>query len=123
LNRSREVQFLSYSVSSKSVTLTVRQFAGKILSGVIMAATARLEARVSSELHALIKHAAELQGRTVTDFIVTATQEAAKRAVEETALLRLAIEDQQQFATSLLEESVTPPTLLRAMARRKELGK
>ncbi|WP_260513460.1 type II toxin-antitoxin system TacA family antitoxin [Serratia fonticola] len=88
-----------------------------------MAATARLEARISSELHALIKHAAELQGRTVTDFIVTATQEAAKRAVEETALLRLAIEDQQQFATSLLEESVTPPTLLRAMARRKELGK
>lgn len=88
-----------------------------------MATTARLEARISTELHALIKHAAELQGRTVTDFVITATQEAAKRAVEETALLRLAIEDQQQFAASLLEESATPPTLLKAMARRKELGK
>lgn len=59
----------------------------------------------------------------MTDFVITATQEAAKRAVEETALLRLAIEDQQQFAASLLEESATPPTLLKAMARRKELGK
>ncbi|MHA7845710.1 type II toxin-antitoxin system TacA family antitoxin [Serratia sp. D1N4] len=88
-----------------------------------MATTARLEARISTELHALIKHAAELQGRTVTDFVITATQEAAKRAVEETALLRLAIEDQQQFAASLLEESATPPTLLKAIARRKELGK
>jgi len=88
-----------------------------------MPTTARLEARVSTELHALIKHAAELQGRTLTDFIITATQEAAKRAVEETALLRLALEDKQQFATSLLEEFTTPPSLLRAMARRKELGK
>ncbi|WP_404413200.1 hypothetical protein SAQUA_06575 [Serratia aquatilis] len=37
-------------------------------------------------------------------------------------MLRLAIEDQQQFATSLLEESATP-LLLKAMARHKELGK
>lgn len=66
-----------------------------------MAATAKLEARISSELHALIKHAAELQGRTVTDFIVTATQEAAKGAVEEISLLRLAIEDQQHTGKGL----------------------
>ncbi|KEY57134.1 DUF1778 domain-containing protein [Serratia sp. DD3] len=88
-----------------------------------MATTARLEARISTELHTLIKRAAELQGRTITDFIITATQEAAKRAIEETTLLKLAIEDQQQFADSLLQESATPPSLLRAMASRKELGK
>lgn len=88
-----------------------------------MAITARLEARISAELHALIKHAAELQGRTVTDFVITATQDAAKRAVEEMALLRLVVEDQEQFASSLLEERATPPTLLQAMARRKALGK
>lgn len=88
-----------------------------------MAITARLEARISAELHALIKHAAELQGRTVTDFVITATQDAAKRAVEEMALLRLVVEDQEQFASSLLEERATSPTLLQAMARRKALGK
>lgn len=86
-----------------------------------MTTVARLEARIPSELHALIKHAAELQGRTMTDFIITATQEAAKKAVEETAILKLAMEDQKQFADSLLAESPVSPALLDAMKRRKTL--
>ena len=32
--------------------------------------TARLEARISPELHAMLKRAAELEGRTMTDFVV-----------------------------------------------------
>ena len=32
--------------------------------------TARLEARISAELHATLKRAAELQDRTVTDFVI-----------------------------------------------------
>lgn len=39
--------------------------------------TARLEARITPEVHALLKRAAELQGRTLTDFVVSAAQEAA----------------------------------------------
>ncbi|MCL2161878.1 MAG: DUF1778 domain-containing protein, partial [Betaproteobacteria bacterium] len=31
-------------------------------------ATARLEARISTELHSMLKRASELQGRTMTDF-------------------------------------------------------
>jgi uncharacterized protein (DUF1778 family) len=42
--------------------------------------TARFEARISTDLHALLKRAAEIQGRTVTDFVVAAVQEAAQRA-------------------------------------------
>jgi len=33
--------------------------------------TARLEARISTELHAMLKRAAEIQGRTMTDFIIS----------------------------------------------------
>ena len=47
-----------------------------------MATTARLEARISVELHAALKRAAELKGRTMTDFVVSAVQEAAQRAFE-----------------------------------------
>jgi uncharacterized protein (DUF1778 family) len=36
--------------------------------------TARLEARISTELHAMLKRAAQIQGRTVTDFVVAAVQ-------------------------------------------------
>ncbi len=38
--------------------------------------TARLEARISPDLHAMLKRVAELQGRTMTDFVVAALQEA-----------------------------------------------
>ncbi|MFJ5385558.1 DUF1778 domain-containing protein [Pectobacterium sp. CHL-2024] len=51
----------------------------------------RLEARILSELHTLVKNATELQGGTITDFIITTTKEAEKRAVEETEILRIAI--------------------------------
>ena len=36
--------------------------------------TARLEARISTDLHLLIKRAAEVQGRSITDFVIVAVQ-------------------------------------------------
>jgi len=47
--------------------------------------TARLEARISANLHAMLKRAAELQGRTMTDFVVSAVQDA---AVDQAVVLR-----------------------------------
>ena len=38
--------------------------------------TARLEARISTDLHAMLKRAAELQGRTMTDFVIAAVRRA-----------------------------------------------
>ncbi len=85
------------------------------------ASTARLEARISTELHALLKRAAELQGRTMTDFVVSAVQEAAQRAIEQAEVLWLSQADSQRFAQALL--SPPPPTaaLERAFERRRRL--
>ncbi len=41
------------------------------------APTTRLEARISTDLHAILKRAAEMQGRSMTDFVVSAVPEAA----------------------------------------------
>ncbi|EHP8325877.1 TPA: DUF1778 domain-containing protein, partial [Escherichia coli] len=60
--------------------------------------TARLEARISTELHAMLKRAAEIQGRTMTDFIIAAVQDAAQRAIEQTDIIRLSRTDQEIFA-------------------------
>lgn len=60
--------------------------------------TARLEARIRSDLHALLKRVAELQGRTMTDFVVAAVQEAAQRALEQSEVVRLSLSDQECFA-------------------------
>ena len=87
----------------------------------ISSRSARLEARISKDLHALLKHAADLQGRTMTDFILTAVQEAAQRAVEDAEVLRLTRSDQQRFAEALLNPPVPSPALKRAFKRRASL--
>lgn len=83
--------------------------------------TARLEARISTELHATLKRAAEIQGRTMTDFVVSAVQDAAQRAIEQSGVIRLSLADQECFATALLSPPKPSPALKRAFARRKKL--
>lgn len=83
--------------------------------------TARLEARISTDLHALLKRAAELQGRTMTDFVVAAVQDAARRAIDQTDVIRMALADQECFAQALLTPPAPTPALERAFARRRKL--
>ena len=68
--------------------------------------TARLEARISTNLHAMLKRAAEIQGRTMTDFVAMAVQDAAQRVIAEADVIRLSLADQECFAQVLL--SVIP---------------
>ena len=86
-----------------------------------IAASARLEARVTPALQELIKRAAELQGRSLTDFMVTALQAAAQRTIEESEVIRLSLADQQRFADALLAPPKATPALKRAMARHRKL--
>ena len=60
--------------------------------------TARLEVRISTDLHMMLKRAAELQGRTMTDVVVAAVQDAAQRAIEQAEIFRLSLADQECFA-------------------------
>jgi uncharacterized protein (DUF1778 family) len=83
--------------------------------------TARLEARISADLHAMLKRVAELQGRTMTDFVVSAVQEAAQRAIEQAEVVRLSRADQECFAQALLSPPEPEPALVRAFERRKAL--
>ncbi|MDL2274688.1 DUF1778 domain-containing protein [Desulfosarcina sp. OttesenSCG-928-G10] len=85
--------------------------------------TSRLEAQISPDLHKLLKRAAELQGRTITDFVVSAIQDAACRAIEDAEVIRLSLADQQCFADALLTGPPPSPALDRAYARRNALLK
>lgn len=84
-------------------------------------ATARLEARISTELHAMLKRAAEIQGCTLTDFVASAVQEAAQRAIEQAEVIRLSLADQECFAKAILSPPRPAPALGRAFARRRKL--
>jgi uncharacterized protein (DUF1778 family) len=63
----------------------------------------RLEARVTAEQKGLIERAAALQGRTVTDFVLTSVQDAAKRAIAEHNQLALSVRDSEAFVDALLK--------------------
>ncbi|HZR99903.1 MAG TPA: DUF1778 domain-containing protein [Chloroflexota bacterium] len=76
--------------------------------------SARIEARIAPEALAVVKRAAALQGRSVSDFVVAAAQEAAHRAIEEASIIRLTVEDQQRFVGLLLDPPPPAPALQRA---------
>lgn len=76
--------------------------------------TMRIEARIAPEALRIVKRAAEIQGRSVSDFVVAAAQEAAQRAIEEAHLIRLSVEDQARFAELLLDPPEPSPALKRA---------
>ncbi len=77
----------------------------------------RLEARVSREQKELFQRAAELQGRTLTDFVVASAHQAAVRTIEEMATIRLGAEESRAFADAVLNPR-EPTERLRAAARR-----
>ena len=76
--------------------------------------SARIEARIAPDALAVVKRAAEIQGRSVSEFVVAAAQEAAHRTIEETHLIRLSVEDQRRFVDLLLNPPELSPALLRA---------
>lgn len=83
----------------------------------------RLEARISPDLHALLKQAAILEGRTITDFVIDAVQTAAKSAIERAQVVRLSLADQQAFVDALISTPSANTALKQAFEKRKMLHK
>lgn len=80
----------------------------------------RLETRVTADQKRLIEHAAALQGRTVTDFVLTSVQDAARRAIEEHQNLELSVRDGQAFVQSLVEPQPVNERLQDTVRRYRE---
>jgi len=83
--------------------------------------TARIEARIAPDALAVVRRAAELQGRSVSDFVVAAAQEAATHVIEEAQIIRLSVEDQRAVAEAILNPPPLTPAMERAVARHREL--
>lgn len=63
---------------------------------------ARLEAHVSPETKALWQKAADLEGRTLTDFVVASARLEACRVIQQHKILKLNLEDSEAFVETLL---------------------
>lgn len=80
----------------------------------------RLEARVGAEQKQLFQQAANLLGRSLTDFIVSTLQEAASRIVQEHEILRLVQKDKRTFISSLVNPPKPSKRLMKAAERYKK---
>lgn len=80
----------------------------------------RLEARLTREQKELIQQAADLEGRTLTDFVVSSAQAAALRTIEEHTLISLTKRDSVAFVEALLNPPELGATLLAASLRYKQ---
>lgn len=87
------------------------------------AKAARIDARLTSDQKELLEHAAALQGRTVTAFVLASAEEAALKTIREHETIRLSERDREAFIDALLNPP-RPSKRLRAAAAAylKEMG-
>ena len=83
--------------------------------------TARVEARIAPDSLAVVRRAAELQGRSISDFLVAAALKDAHQTIEQAQIIRLSVDDQHRFADMLLKPAPLAPAMKRALKARKRL--
>jgi uncharacterized protein (DUF1778 family) len=77
----------------------------------------RLMARISHDQKSLLQRAAEIRGQTLTEFVISAAQEAATRAIVDQEVIDFSLSDSRAFAEGMLN----PPPVgapLHAAAKR-----
>ena len=77
----------------------------------------RFDARLNEDQKALIQRAADLEGRSMTDFVLRSAETAAERTIQERALLILSVRETEAFVQVVLNPP-QPGPILRAAARR-----
>ncbi len=71
----------------------------------------RFDARLNERQKTLIQRAADLEGRTVTDFVLHSAETAAERTIQERAMLILSARETEQFVSAILHPAEPGPVL------------
>lgn len=81
----------------------------------------RIKARTSPEALKVVRRAAEIPGRSVSDFVVAAAERAAQQAISDIEALRLSREAEEQSIDLLLSPPQPNSALIRAFKRHRSL--
>jgi uncharacterized protein (DUF1778 family) len=81
----------------------------------------QLEASVSPEIKALWQKAADLEGVTLTDFVIASVQAAACKIIEQHQTLKLSLEDSEALVEAILNPPQPSEALLAAALRYKQV--
>ncbi|WP_298916710.1 DUF1778 domain-containing protein [uncultured Nostoc sp.] len=80
----------------------------------------RLEVRITKEQKEIFQRAAEIQGRTLTDFVISSVMNVAKQIIQENEMMILSREDQEVFVEALLNPPEPSAKLKTAAQRYKQ---
>ena len=83
--------------------------------------SARIEARIAPDVLAIVRRAAEIEGRSISDFVVDAARQAAEYTIAETQIIRLSLKDQERVAEILAAPPKPSLALGRAMEAHRDL--
>ncbi len=81
----------------------------------------RLEARISTKEKELLKLAANLEGCSLTQFVVRSAQEAARKAIQQHKEISLTARDTEAFVNALLKPPAPSDRLKRAAKHFKKI--
>jgi uncharacterized protein (DUF1778 family) len=85
--------------------------------------TYRFDARLNEYQKLLIQRAADLEGRTMTDFVLHSAEAAAQKTIERRDILVLTARETEAFVDAILNPPDPSPALLRAVREyRKKMG-
>jgi uncharacterized protein (DUF1778 family) len=85
--------------------------------------SARLDTRITPGLQAQLRRAAEMQGRSLSDYVASTLQAAVRKDIEDMEIIRLSRKASEQFATALINPPKIAPALKRAFMHRRRLVK
>ena len=84
----------------------------------------RFDARLNEEQKTLIQRAADIEGRTMTDFVLRSAETAAARTIEERGMLMMSARETEPFVNAILNPADPGPVLRRAARHyKKSLGR
>jgi uncharacterized protein (DUF1778 family) len=84
------------------------------------AKTYRFDARLNEDQKLLIQRAADLEGRSMTDFVLHSAQAAAERTIESRAVLILTARETEAFVDAILNPREPGPVLRKAVREYRE---
>jgi uncharacterized protein (DUF1778 family) len=84
------------------------------------AKTYRFEARLNEEQKLIIQRAADLEGRSMTDFVIHSAKVAAEQAIEKRTILVLSVRDAEMFVDAILNPPEPGPVMRKAFREYRE---
>jgi uncharacterized protein (DUF1778 family) len=83
----------------------------------------RFDARLNAEQKKIIQHAADLEGRSMTDFVLQSAEEAAHRTIERREIMVATVRDAEFFLDAILNPREPSPKMRKAVTEyRKKIG-